>query len=600
MYSMNVTSKTDFLKNEIDKEMKKRNTVLDDEIRKRCVQKVKEDKLLLISVTRKVKKDFNEKSKTMKKMLKDDEKMEKLNRKNAEVAFKLQLKENEKEEKKMRKKAEIAFKLQLKKKEKEVKKNKKDVEIQLNNITIDDSIVSDYLKKIVIENNKNDKELFDDLEGKRNVRNKQNELKNMKETVFDKQVVNYLNTICTDSGECLVFGRENGIIKKIFSDFIDFRYLSKVLNTGSESANGFVLNLHYESMNYKANALLKSSQNKNSDNLYYEYLVGIMFINKMNQIFPCFTETYHLFEHRTELSKNRLLKNELEVSKYSKWLKANVCDASVIKDSFKCVDESCKNGVNFAILVQYISNPISLLSFVDKHRHDILFEDQMICILYQIYACLSYLKDHYTHYDLHTGNVLLYKLPEGKYVNIKYIDEHSGNIVTIKTNYIAKIIDYGRCYFGNLGNKGLPSSETIGATIFNSKVCSKLVPSKVGYNFFKKEATERKFFISSLMRNKSHDLRLAYIVSKRTIKMYKMFDNRIIYTSPFGTPEKESDESGKIHNVTDMYHFLESLCNDGIVSVKPQDVSIGTIVVNMTKKLCAKKMVFEPENSIKL
>ena len=69
------------------------------------------------------------------------------------------------------------------------------------------------------------------------------------------------------------------------------------------------------------------------------------------------------------------------------------------------------------------------------------------------------------------------------------------------------------------------------------------------------------------MRNKSHDLRLAYIVSKRTVKMYKMFDNSIIYTSPFGTPEKESDESGNLHNVTDMYHFLESLCNDGIISL---------------------------------
>jgi hypothetical protein len=574
MNDPNKLSKTEYLKIEIDKELKRRNTTLDDEIRKRCVLKIKEDKLLLISVTRKVKKEINERAKTMKKMLKDNEKNEKLVRKNAENVLKLQLKESGKKEK--------------------VKKR----EVKKKNITVDESVFENYLNRIIVENNKNDKIIFDSLGEKQNVRNKQNDLNRIKETVFDKQFVNYLKTICTDSGECLAFGLESSNIKKIFSDFTDFSHLSKVVNAGSESANGFVLNLHYESMNYKANALLKSSRKKKSDNLYYEYLVGTLFVNKMNQIFPCFTETYHLFEHRTELSKGRLLKNELSVNKYSKWLKVNTCDASLIKDSFKCIDESCKNGVSFAILVQYISNPISLASFVVKHRHDILFEDQMICILYQIYACLSYLKDHYTHYDLHTENVLLYKLPDGKYVNIKYVDERSGNTVTVKTNYIAKIIDYGRCYFGNLGNNGLPTSKMIGDTIFNSKVCSKLVPSKVGYNFFKYEATERNFYISSLMRNKSHDLRLAYILSKMTVKMYNLFENRIIYDGPFGTPEKETDGSRNLHNVSDMYHFLESMCIDGIISVKPQDVSIGTIIVNMTKKMCAKKMVFESENNI--
>jgi hypothetical protein len=65
-------------------------------------------------------------------------------------------------------------------------------------------------------------------------------------------------------------------MKKLFNDFVDFRHLTHVTKAGSESVNGFVLNLHYETMNYKAHALLKSSKKKRSDNLYYEYLVGIM------------------------------------------------------------------------------------------------------------------------------------------------------------------------------------------------------------------------------------------------------------------------------------------------------------------------------------
>ena len=577
------------LKNEIDKEMMRRSTVLDDKIRKICGKKKEDDKLLLIAVTRKVKKEFSDNKRTMKKTMKDNEKKTK---KNAENESKRELKE----EKKKQKNAEIALKQQLKneKKGKKVEENVEEKnELQLKNKTGDKSIVMVYLQRIIIENNINEKKLFEGLKEKRNVQHKKNELKNIKENVFDKQLVNYLNTICADSGECLAFGRENANIKKIFSGFVDFRHLSKVTNTGSKSANGFVLNLHYESMNYKSNALLKSSQQNDSDNLYYEYLVGLLFINKMNKIFPCFTETYHLFEHRTEKSKNRLLNNELAVSKYSTWIKLNECDASVINDSYKCIDKSCKDGVDFAILVQYISNPISLSSFILKYRHNRLFEDQMVCILYQIYACLSYLKDHYTHYDLHAENILLYKLPDGKYVNIKYIDENSGNTVMVKTNYVAKIIDYGRSYFGNLGNNGLPSSVTIGHTIFNSKVCSKLNPQNVGYNFFEYGLKKSNYYISSLMRNKSHDLRLVNIVSKMTKKMHELFDGRIKYDGQFGTPEKETDGSENLNNVSDVFHFLESICIDGIISVDPIDKSVGTIVVNMTKKLCAKEMVFE-------
>lgn len=591
-------------KNEIDKEMKMRSTVLDDEIRKKCGEKMEDDRLLRIAVTRKVKKDFSDKNKTMKNIMKDNEKKGKLLRKNAEIAFKLQMKASEKEEKQMRKNAEIAFKLQMKNEKKKEKrevmpklvmdeKDETKIELQMNKTTIDDSVVMDYLQRIVNENKKNDKKLFEGLEKKKNITKKKKELKNIGK-VFDKQVVNYLNTVCTDSGECLAFGRESENIKKIFSGFVDFRHLTKVLNAGSPSVNGFVLNLHYESMNYKSNALLKSSQDKKSDNLYYEYLVGTTFINKVNEIFPCFTETYHLFEHQTENTKDLLQKNKIEVSKYSTYLAVNSCDASVRDDPFLCIDKSCEDGVSFAILVQYISNPISVASFMTEHGNDKLFESQMICILYQIYSCLSYLEDHYTHYDLHTNNVLLYKLPEGKYVSIKYIDERSGRTVIIKTNYIAKMIDYGRCYFGNLGNNGLVSSKTIADTIFNSEICSKIGPRKVGYNFFGNKPTESNNYTSSILRNKSHDLRFVNIVSKKSKKMIKLFQYRpIIFTEKYGTKEKESDRSGgNLNNVTDVYIFLEGLCIDGIDSVAPQDTSVGTIVVSMTKKLCEKKMVF--------
>ena len=398
-------------------------------------------------------------------------------------------------------------------------------------------------------------------------------------------------TICRDSVQCLAFGRENDKIKKMFSDFVDFRHLTHVTKAGSESVNGFVLNLHYETMNYKANALLKSSNQKRSDNLYYEYLVGTKFINKVNEIFPCFTETYHLFEHGSTKTKNKSKMNKLSVSEYSDTVKINECDASEMKNLFDCFDKSCKTGVNFAILIQYISNPISVNSFLKK-QDDKLFEGQMLCILYQIYACLSYLKDHFTHYDLHQENVLLYELPKGKFVNIKYIDERSGYTTIIKTNYIAKIIDYGRCYFGNLGNKSFATSKMIGQSVYESKTCPEVGLKNVGYNFFDKEATKDNHYISSVSKNISHDLRLASIVAKKSKKMGKIFGKTIVYEKNYGTPQRKSDNSANLHNVTDMFHFLEGMSVDDIASVSVKDKPIGTIVVNMTKILCEKKMTF--------
>ena len=153
------------LKNEIDKEMMRRSTVLDDKIRKICGKKKEDDKLLLIAVTRKVKKEFSDNKRTMKKTMKDNEKKTK---KNAENESKRELKE----EKKKQKNAEIALKQQLKneKKGKKVEENVEEKnELQLKNKTGDKSIVMDYLQRIIIENNINEKKLFEGLKEKRNV-----------------------------------------------------------------------------------------------------------------------------------------------------------------------------------------------------------------------------------------------------------------------------------------------------------------------------------------------------------------------------------------------------------------------------------------------
>ena len=440
----------------------------------------------------------------------------------------------------------------------------------------------------------NDHKLFEKLTSKQNVKKKQYKLKNIKNVVFDKKTVKYLNTICSDSGECLAFGRESFEIRKVFDHFIDFRHLKKVQKIGQSSSNGFVLNLHYETMEYKANALLKSSKRATSDNLFYEYLAGILFINRVNQIFPCFTETYHLFRHNSTDTREKIKDNAMRINEYSTVIKLNDCDETLVKSVGECIDDSCKNGENYAILVQYINNPISINSFIKEHENDELFEQQMLCILYQIYYPLSYLKDDFTHYDLHTDNVLLYKLPAGKFICIQYRNMHTGFVTNINTNYIAKIIDYGRCFFGDFGNNNLLSSKNILKTVKKSIVCNEEGINSVGFNFRDKKHTAENHYISSLMKNTSHDLRLASIIVKQSRKMRNLFgSDRIIYTGTYGTPENNSYDKYYIRNLDDMITHLNYLVKRNVPSVSQNDTPIGMIKVQLRGDIMD-KMVFIP------
>lgn len=454
-----------------------------------------------------------------------------------------------------------------------------------------------FLNKIVIENKKEDKKLFRNLTERSNVHLKRNELLSIRETVFDKQIVNYLNSVCIDSNDCLIFGHEKNVIKKMFSDFANFKNLKGVSKVGENSNNGFVLNLRFEKMNYGVNALLKSSKKRISDNLYYEYLAGTVFINKINDFFPCFTETYHLFRHRTLLSKGRIKSNNIEVSEYSDMVDLNICDASVVKNTSLCIGNSCKNGVNFAILVQYINNPISIATYMKTNENDPQFLAKMICILLQVYIPLSYLENEFTHYDLHTQNVLLYELPNGKFVEMEYIDERNGTTVVFKTNYIVKIIDYGRCYFGNFGNRKFLSSSTIAESIYNSPSCYEQGLENVGYNFFEYKQNAENFYISSTMKNISHDLRLASMMTKSSRKIDLLFDGLILYEGKYGTPSRISSGDEYINNVTDMCNFLKqkSIMRETYNSVNLNSLSAGKIEVYITKHMRTKQMKFIPE-----
>lgn len=117
----------------------------------------------------------------------------------------------------------------------------------------------------------------------------------MKKTATKRETV-FLNTVCSDSGVCLAFGKEKDKLERFF-EFNSFAYAKPVQKRiGNPSQNGFVREVHYEREGYHADAILKSSIKKTSDSLTYEYMIGKS-LNRVNRWLPSFVETYGLFHY---------------------------------------------------------------------------------------------------------------------------------------------------------------------------------------------------------------------------------------------------------------------------------------------------------------
>jgi hypothetical protein len=447
-------------------------------------------------------------------------------------------------------------------------------------------------------------------------------------------LINYLKQICTSTGQCIAFGIEQQKVKSVFDNFTHFKHLTNVETIGTPSANGFVLNLHYQNKDFHTNAILKSARSKYSDNVYYEYLVGL-FLNKLNKCVPCFVETYNLFSYenndikekirdkslidadlftslqlsncnsnyatilggggsatRRNHKKRKLSEPSMKTKKNNEVVQSmhteidnavvqSMHTASTEIDSVlfhtppmspnnslntRCINESCQNIEKYAILIQYIENPITVGNFIQGHFN----ERELINILYQVYVVLDYYKYHFTHYDLHLNNVLLYPLPKGHYVTINYENEYTGITTSIQTHYLVKIIDYGRSYFKDTN---IDSAEIFNH--MNSIGCE--------YNHF----TET--FIEPYKRNWSHDLRFAKGLCKRMrrIKRHNILEDcDVYYSTPFGTKESTAPLPGVICTVSDMVEYLEEKLKEiHLHTISSKNREYGVMTVSLTKKM---------------
>lgn len=362
-----------------------------------------------------------------------------------------------------------------------------------------------------------------------------------------KITANFLKHICSDSGVCIAFGTESDKIKRFFNHFTNFDYaVGRRRISAPLSNNGFVYEIEYARQDYIAHAILKSAIRPNADNLMYEYTVGKTINTLFNNYFPCFVETYGVYKYTNEeewvTSQDGTNDNNLQdiLTQY-------------LTTDFK---DSCLNSKHLCLLIQHIkdaptlhdkimdmSNPRSYLNF---------FEKELLYCLYQIYYSLSMLSEDYTHYDLIGSNILLYKPADGKYIQYHYyLQDDTGTVnmvISFKSRYIVKIIDYGRSYVND--------SMSYYKKICSIKECNPnpdIEPNKYcgedfGYAWL--DNNNNNFFINSSLLNKSHDLKLLYSLryhfernkfrNDSVIKLREIIDNTI-YTGKMMYSNEDKD-----------------------------------------------------------
>lgn len=266
-----------------------------------------------------------------------------------------------------------------------------------------------------------------------------------------------LSKFCPDTGYCLSLGSNEELVKNYFENFenLSFIYTSEVKQIGHKSSNGVVYELVFKKGKHKASVILKTAVDHLSDNLFYEYLVGLRFINYQCRFFPCFLETYGYYIFKKKSTMNHFDKNRSSTTLSSPTSKTNkriswkqiltkipINTENQIKNE---LTNACRQSDINAIMIQHFKNFTTFSDQLKNNFSSIRYE--IFSLLYQIYFPLSVLSDIYTHYDLHGNNIGLYKPFTGnKYLLLRYHSKKKKTVFEIKSEFIVKLIDYGRNY----------------------------------------------------------------------------------------------------------------------------------------------------------
>ena len=179
------------------------------------------------------------------------------------------------------------------------------------------------------------------------------------------------------------------------------------------------------------------------------------------------------------------------------------------------------------------------------------------------------LSSHFTHYDLHTDNVLLYEPIKNGYITYNYYISFNGKIsrVTFNSRYIVKLIDYGRSFYDANTVDDISDSSKVRNIICNVRKCDPKCGLKYGFVYLTNHGNlAKQFYVLSSKANPSHDLRLLSMLKQHLDYVDKLdlksFINKVVFKDEYGTPDlRIKGYPTKINNVTDACLCLKDLIN---------------------------------------
>jgi len=346
------------------------------------------------------------------------------------------------------------------------------------------------------------------------------------------------------------FNKSRNHILQKYSNLTNLQ--SPIKRIGTASANGFINKLSFSNSRDNRNLLIamKTSQRQDADNNYYEFTVGRC-INKIKRYLPNFVYTFD-FMNVNQQFKSKIMGDYNNVADF----KANVTVKKINEGNEsqkENIEAGCINNKTSSIWLQWIPNSMSLDQVLRSQAFLNYKNTEVFNILFQVYATLSGLKDIYTHYDLHPGNVSFVPVPEGKTILIVY--NINGNQYDINTHFIPVILDYGRSHidcrkFGsNIDSKNFAN---VGCSINHCR--NPTIPSTCRTNsglYFNRDERGNyssplsQYFIVPANKNISHDLRFLYLFMRETARIQDTRSNTNIYGS-FGSVEEKSWFSGQV------------------------------------------------------
>jgi len=357
-------------------------------------------------------------------------------------------------------------------------------------------------------------------------------------------------------------------------------YLKQPSEIVAAGGSGVTLKVPFVKGSVTQHALLKVERGEDpvkADNLFREGMIGEE-INKMAIFFPLFVNTLGLLresqngEYAIEIESED--KKERETIKFHRLThEATIADA-------------CTNFGKEGLLLEYIHG----VPFKDKYKMP-EFEPEILPAVFQIYYTLWMLGDDFTHYDLHTGNVLLTELrtPDNKKACMLFeYTLPNGEVVRFMGSNVAYLIDYGRCFVKHMQKK--LNHEIKHIPECNGSRCGHY-GDKCGFRNFDHPKHEGLGFKQA---NVSHDLRLLNYVVRVLKERGKWKGPDVLFNGQeegkgFSTVEiaasglnENEPNGGLIHNVMDAGTVLANMVKNNFDYYKGMKV-LGVLQVDGKK-----------------